>query len=53
VSAVHRAPSLDRSEIRRAFERRFISKIMARNYLALYWSLAHESDPELRVAAVG
>jgi glycosyltransferase involved in cell wall biosynthesis len=53
VSAVKRASSLDRSEIRRTFERRFTSKIMARNYLALYWSLAHEGDPDLKVAAVG
>ena len=53
VSAVERASSLDRSEIRRTFERRFTSKVMARNYLALYWSLAHEGDPDLKVAAVG
>jgi glycosyltransferase involved in cell wall biosynthesis len=53
VSAVERASSLDRSEVRRAFERRFTSKVMARNYLALYWSLAHGFDPELQVAAVG
>jgi glycosyltransferase involved in cell wall biosynthesis len=53
VSAVERASSLDRSAIRRAFERRFTSKVMARNYLALYWSLAHGFDPELKVAAVG
>jgi hypothetical protein len=33
------------SEIRRAFERRrFTSKVMARNQLGLYWSLAH-GDP--------
>ena len=53
VSAVERASSLDRSEIRRTFERRFTSKVMARNYLALYWSLAHDGDPDLKVAAVG
>jgi glycosyltransferase involved in cell wall biosynthesis len=53
LSAVERASSLDRSEIRRAFERRFTSKVMARNYLALYWSLAHGGDPDLKVAAVG
>jgi glycosyltransferase involved in cell wall biosynthesis len=53
VSAVERASSLDRCEIRRAFERRFTSKVMARNYLTLYWSLARGLDPELRVAAVG
>jgi glycosyltransferase involved in cell wall biosynthesis len=53
MSAVERASSVNRSEIRRAFERRFISKVMARNYLALYWSLAHGSDPDLKVAAVG
>ena len=53
VSAIERASSLDRSEIRRTFERRFTSKVMARNYLTLYWSLAHEGDPDLKVAAVG
>ena len=53
MSAVERASSLVRSEIRRAFERRFTSKVMARNYLALYWSLAHGFDPELQVAAAG
>jgi glycosyltransferase involved in cell wall biosynthesis len=53
MSAVERASSLDRSEIRRAFERRFTSKVMARNYLAVYWSLAHGLDPDLKVAAVG
>jgi glycosyltransferase involved in cell wall biosynthesis len=29
------------------------SKVMARNYLALYWSLAHGGDPDLKLAAVG
>jgi glycosyltransferase involved in cell wall biosynthesis len=53
VSAVERASILDRSKICRTFERRFTSKVMARNYLALYWSLAHEGDPDLKVAAVG
>ena len=53
MSAVERASSLDRFEIRRAFERRFTSKVMARNYLTLYWSLAHGLDPDLKVAAVG
>jgi glycosyltransferase involved in cell wall biosynthesis len=53
VSAVERASSLDRSEIRRTFERSFTSKVMARNYLALYWSLAHEGDSDLKVAPVG
>ena len=53
ASAVERSSGLDRSEIRRAFERRFTSKVMARNYLALDRSLAHGSDPDLKVAAVG
>jgi glycosyltransferase involved in cell wall biosynthesis len=53
VSAVERASSLDRAEIRHAFERRFTSTVMARNYLALYWSLAHGSDPDLRLVASG
>ncbi|HEX6143306.1 MAG TPA: glycosyltransferase family 4 protein [Geminicoccaceae bacterium] len=51
VSAVERASGLDRAEIRRTFERRFTSTVMARNYLALYWSLAHGSDPDLVSAA--
>jgi hypothetical protein len=37
------------SEIRRAL--RFTSKVMARDYLALYWSLAHGADPYMKVAA--
>ena len=50
VSAVEHASRMDRYEIRRAFERRFTSKVMARNYLALYWSLAHGGDPDLKIA---
>ncbi len=42
--AVESAAGLDRSAIRHVFERRFSSKVMARNYLALYWSL----DPRVR-----
>jgi glycosyltransferase involved in cell wall biosynthesis len=53
VSAVEDACGLDRAAIRRVFERRFSAKVMARNYLALYWNLAHGFDPELKVAAVG
>jgi glycosyltransferase involved in cell wall biosynthesis len=53
VKAVEAAAGLDRSEIRRVFEQRFSSKVMARNYLTLYWSLAHGFDPDLNVAAAG
>ena len=53
VRAVEGASGLDRSAIRRVFERRFSSKVMARNYLGLYWSLAHGFDPDLRVEASG
>jgi hypothetical protein len=53
VSAVEGASGLDPATIRRVFERRFSSKVMARNYLALYWSLAHGFDPDLRVQASG
>ncbi len=53
VSAVEAAAGLDRSAIRRVFDRRFSSPVMARNYLALYWSLAHGIDPDLPVAATG
>ncbi len=53
VSAVEAAAGLDRSVIRRVFDRRFSSTVMARNYIALYWGLAHGIDPDLPVAATG
>jgi hypothetical protein len=53
VSAVEAASGLDPATIRRVFERRFSSRVMARNYLALFWSLAHGFDPDLRVQASG
>jgi glycosyltransferase involved in cell wall biosynthesis len=53
VSAVEGASGLDPAAIRRVFERRFSSKVMARNYLALYWGLAHGFDPDLQVEASG
>ncbi|MDF1586152.1 glycosyltransferase family 4 protein [Marinimicrococcus flavescens] len=53
VRAVEAAFRLDRPTIRHAFEQRFSARVMARNYLGLYWSLAHGSDPDLPVAATG
>jgi glycosyltransferase involved in cell wall biosynthesis len=40
VEAVRRLPELDRGEIRRTFERRFSSRVMAERYLELYRRLA-------------
>ncbi|MGK9231856.1 glycosyltransferase family 4 protein [Inquilinus limosus] len=46
VEAVGRLPELDRREIRRSFERRFSSRVMAERYLELYRRLAGvEGDP--------
>jgi glycosyltransferase involved in cell wall biosynthesis len=43
VEAVERLPELDRGEIRRSFERRFSSRVMAERYLELYGRLAGKS----------
>ncbi|HLJ64778.1 MAG TPA: glycosyltransferase family 4 protein, partial [Stellaceae bacterium] len=40
LSAIARVPTLDRTAIRRQFERRFTSRRMAEDYLRLYRSLA-------------
>ncbi len=53
VRAVEAAPGLDRAAIRGVFQRRFSSNVMARNYLALYRSLAQNFDPGLRLVATG
>ena len=53
VRAVEAVAGLDRAEIRRVFEQRFSSKIMARNYLELYWRIAHGSAPALPIAVAG
>ena len=45
ASAVGRAIGLDRRVIRTVFEHRFGAKVMARNYLQLYWQLAHGEIP--------
>ena len=39
VAAVGRAVTLDRGAIRRVFERRFASTVMAHNYLGIYGRL--------------
>ncbi|RMH54159.1 MAG: glycosyltransferase family 4 protein [Candidatus Hydrogenedentota bacterium] len=44
AAAVRRLESLDRADVRRVFERRFTAERMARNYVALYRSLAERRD---------
>jgi glycosyltransferase involved in cell wall biosynthesis len=51
--AVDRAIALDRPVIRSIFERRFAAKVMARNYLHLYWQLAHRNAPGVSILATG
>jgi hypothetical protein len=36
VAALKRLPTLPRAKVRAAFESRFSSKVMARNYVAVY-----------------
>lgn len=63
VAAIRRLDLLDRREIRQTFERRFTADVMARNYVALYHSLAEAhgkviqlpwqpvgTEPDLRAA---
>jgi glycosyltransferase involved in cell wall biosynthesis len=45
AAAVLRAVALDRDLIHTVFERRFGATVMARNYLRLYWQLAHGTAP--------
>ena len=37
VSAITKLADIDRGRVRRVFEERFSSTVMARNYLRLYW----------------
>jgi len=53
ASAVKRAMALDRRVIRAVFERRFGAKVMARNYIKLYWQLAHGELPGASILATG
>jgi glycosyltransferase involved in cell wall biosynthesis len=50
ADAVRAAGALDRGRIRREFERRFTSRRMAEDYLALYRSLAGAAQPSLEPA---
>ena len=45
VEAVHRIPLISRARVREVFERRFGAPRMARDYLAIYESLARASEP--------
>src|SRR6185437_6764726 len=53
ATAVYRAASLDRSVIRKVFERRFTSVVMAHKYLEAYRRLAGAIPQARRMAAVG
>jgi glycosyltransferase involved in cell wall biosynthesis len=53
ATAVYRAASLDRSVIRKVFERRFTSAVMAHKYLEAYRRLAGAIPQARRIAAVG
>ena len=37
VAAINLLADIDRARVRRVFEERFSSTVMARNYLRLYW----------------
>jgi glycosyltransferase involved in cell wall biosynthesis len=51
ASAVKRAIALDRRVIRTVFEQRFGAKVMARNYIKLYWQLAYGEIPGASILA--
>jgi glycosyltransferase involved in cell wall biosynthesis len=54
VAAVKRLSSLPRETVRKAFEARFTSKVMAQNYLASYEALLHQKRRTvLREVAAG
>src|SRR6185437_14729662 len=53
VTAVYRAEALDRSVIRKVFERRFTSTVMAHKYLVAYRRLGGAIPQARRIAAVG
>ena len=44
VRAVAKLPDIDRASVRRVFEARFSSAVMARNYLRLYWRVCRGFD---------
>jgi glycosyltransferase involved in cell wall biosynthesis len=51
VSAVDRLASLDRSEIRKVFERRFTARRMALDYLAAYRTLMEAAEPRIKLVS--
>ncbi len=51
VTAVASAAQLDRSRIRKQFERRFTAKRMALDYLAAYRSLMEVSEPRIKLVS--
>jgi glycosyltransferase involved in cell wall biosynthesis len=54
VAALKRLPSLPRATVRKAFEERFTSKVMAQNYLASYENLLRQKRRTvLREVAAG
>src|SRR6185295_8791639 len=53
IAAIDRARTLNRATIRRVFEQRFSSEVMARNYVRLYLRLLgrrHQADAILKTA---
>ena len=44
VRAIAKLPDIDRAGVRRVFEARFSSAVMARNYLRLYWRICRGFD---------
>lgn len=51
VAAVEEVAAMDRRRIRRTFERRFSSEVMARRYVELYQRLLYGDDERLRRTA--
>ncbi len=51
MEAVERLPKLDRGDVRRTFERRFSSQVMARGYLRIYEKLASANGSHNALAA--
>ncbi len=50
VKAVEKVSQLSRQKCREVFEKRFTSKVMAKNYLAVYESILEQEKPLLKAA---
>ncbi|AEH45385.1 glycosyl transferase group 1 [Thermodesulfatator indicus DSM 15286] len=50
VKAVEKVSQLSRQKCREVFEKRFTSKVMAKNYLAVYESILEQKKPLLKAA---